>query len=296
MISSVARRILTLNKSSVQIRLLSSPTGPVKKERRDLHNSDRREADTAAAAAAAAAPVTVKVAKSSTTLIDRFVVTVEVTVSKIFPAGFGWQSSSIIADSHFGYASDSMNFALTTGVGDGLGVLIGHYAYYATKKAVTGSDLDLTATLHTGILLGSAAFCSGTAWQPLVNAMQGANLPFSQVFMGTWLGCGAAFYVGLRMARTILSGPLQHVKEPTYENSKADASLSVAIGGATGFFVGTDAAYLPDQNFLIDFVGIQDGTSDLTGCAIAGASTSLGFFSAQSGMNMIYPTGKCWND
>jgi hypothetical protein len=294
MISSVARRILTLNKSSVQIRLLSSPTGPVKKERRDLHNSARREADTAAAAAAA--PVTVKVAKSSTTLIDRFVVTVEVTVSKIFPAGFGWQSSSIIADSHFGYASDSMNFALTTGVGDGLGVLIGHYAYDATKKAVTGSDLDLTATLHTGILLGSAAFCSGTAWQPLVNAMQGANLPFSQVFMGTWLGCGAAFYVGLRMARTILSGPLQHVKEPTYENSKADASLSVAIGGATGFFVGTDAAYLPDQNFLIDFVGIQDGTSDLTGCAIAGASTSLGFFSAQSGMNMIYPTGKCWND
>jgi hypothetical protein len=298
MISSVARRILTLNKSSVQIRLLSSPTGPVKKERRDLHNSARREADTAAAAAAAAAaaPVTVKVAKSSTTLIDRFVVTVEVTVSKIFPAGFGWQSSSIIADSHFGYASDSMNFALTTGVGDGLGVLIGHYAYYATKKAVTGSDLDLTATLHTGILLGSAAFCSGTAWQPLVNAMQGANLPFSQVFMGTWLGCGAAFYVGLRMARTILSGPLQHVKEPTYENSKADASLSVAIGGATGFFVGTDAAYLPDQNFLIEFVGIQDGTPDLTGCAIAGASTSLGFMSAQSAMNTIYPTGKCWND
>jgi hypothetical protein len=301
MISSVARRTLAkvTHGKCVQIRLLSSvapPTGPIKKdeskkERRDIHISARREADTEAAPVS----VTVEAAKM-TTLMDRFVVTAEVTVSKIFPAGFGWQSSSVIADSYFGYASDSMNFALTTGVGDGLGVVTGHYAYYAAKKAITGSDIDLTETMHTGILLGTAAFCSGTAWQPLVNAFQGANLPFSQVFVGTWLGCGAAFYVGLRLGRTILSGPLEHVKEPTYENSKADASLSAAIGGATGFFVGTDVAYLPDQNFLIDFVGIQDGTPDLTGAAIAGASTALGFFSAQSSMNMIYPTGKCWND
>jgi hypothetical protein len=301
MISCAARRILALNKAtlgkSVQIRFVSSmpPPGPVKKdeskkERREIHNSARREAD------AAAAPVTVKAAKSST-LMDRFIVTAEVTVSKIFPAGFGWQSGSIIADSHFGYASDSLNLALCTGVGDGIGVLMGHYTFYTAKKFITGStDIDLTKELHTGILLGSAAFCSGTAWQPCVNALQGANLPFSGVFAGVWLGCGAAFYVGLRMGRTILSGPLAHVQEPTYENSKADVSLSAAIGGATGFFVGTDAAYLPDQNFLIDFVGIQDGTPDLTGAALAGASTSLGFLSAQSGMNMIYPKNKCWND
>jgi hypothetical protein len=304
MISCAARCTLLLNRTtlgkSVQIRLVSSMPPPTssgkkdesKKERREIHNSARREADTATT------PVAVEAAKSkSSTLMDRFVVTAEVTVSKIFPAGFGWQSSSIIASSHFGYASDSMNFALTTGVGDGIGVLMGHYAYYTAKKLITGStDIDLTKELHTGILLGSAAFCSGTAWQPLVNALQGANLPFSQVFVGTWLGCGAAFYVGLRLGRTILSGPLAHVQEPTYENSKADVSLSAAIGGATGFFAGTDAAYLPDQNFLIDFVGIQDGTPDLTGCAIAGASTSLGFLSAQSGMNLIYPRGKCWND
>ena len=116
------------------------------------------------------------------------------------------------------------------------------------------------------------------------------------VFAGTWVGCGAAFYVGLRAGRTILSGPLTHVEEPTYENSKADASLSSVIGGATGFFVGTDAAYLPDQNFLIDIVGIKDGTPDLTGCVIAGSSTALGFMTAQSGLNLIFPKGKCWND
>ena len=132
--------------------------------------------------------------------------------------------------------------------------------YFAAKKSAIDSDVDLTRELHTGILLSSAAFCSGTAWQPLVNALQGADLSFSEVLFGTWAGCGLAFYGGLRMARTILSGPFEHIHEPTYDNSKTDASLSVAIGGATGFFVGTDTAYLPDQNFLIKAVGISDGT------------------------------------
>jgi len=229
-------------------------------------------------------------------LIDRFVVTAEVTVSKIFPAGFGWQTSSIIAENNFGFAADTMSFALTTGVGDAIGVLGGHTAYYALKKAAVDPSIDMKEQFQTGVLLGSAAFCSGTAWQPLVDALQGANLSFNGVFAGTWAGCGLAFYLGLRAGRTILSGYLEHVEEPTYANSKNDASLSVSIGGATGFFVGTDAAYLPQQNFLINVVGIKDGTPDLVGCAIAGTSTSLGFVAAQSGLNMIFPAGKCWND
>jgi len=161
---------------------------------------------------------------------------------------------------------------------------------------VVDSSISMKREVHTGILLGSAAFCSGTAWQPIVNALQGAELPFAGVFWGTWVGCGTAFYLGLRGGRTILSGYLEHVHEPTYENSKTDMSLSSVIGGATGFFVGTDAAYLPEQNFLIDIVGIQDGTPDLAGAAIAGSSTALGFAASQTGLNVIFPAGKCWND
>lgn len=127
--------------------------------------------------------------------------------------------NSIVAG-NAGCAADSMNFALTTGAGDAVGVLAGHMAYYSAKKIARDPSINLTQELHTGILLGSAAFCSGTAWQPLVNALQGANLPFNQVFAGTWLGCGAAFYIGLRVGRTILSGPLKYVEEPTYENGK----------------------------------------------------------------------------
>ena len=218
-------------------------------------------------------------------------------MSKIFPAGFGRQTSSIIAENNFGFAPDTLYFALTTDVGDGLGVLGGHYLYYSAKKAlINDSSTNMESEFQTAILLGSAAFCSGTAWQSLVDALQGANLSSGGVFAGTWVGCGLAFYAGLRAGRTVLSGSLTHIQGPTYDNSKNDASLSCVIGGAIGFFVGTDAAYLPDQNFLINFVGIHDGTPDLVGCAIAGASTSMGFFTSQSVFNVIYPTGKCWND
>uniref|UniRef100_A0A7S2YG15 Uncharacterized protein n=1 Tax=Entomoneis paludosa TaxID=265537 RepID=A0A7S2YG15_9STRA len=261
-----------------------------KKERRELHSTSRRPADATAGTTAAVPEVA-----TTSSMMDRFTVTAEVTVSKIFPAGFGWQTASVVADG-LGYEADTLNFALTTGLGDAIGVLGGHCAYYAAKKTMYDSSIDMTKELHTGILLGSAAFCSGGVWQPLVNILQGANLPFNQVFAGTWVGCGMAFYLGLRVGRTILSGPLEHIEEPTYDNQKNDVSLSTAIGGATAFFVGTDAAYLPAQNWLIGAVGIQDGTPDLVGSAIAGTSTSMGFVAAQSTLNAVYPAGKCWND
>jgi hypothetical protein len=287
---------LGVNRAIGVARLLSATTPPPsfnkKDDRRKIHSTVITKAD-----AAAASEVANSASHTNSTIVDRFIVTAEVTVSKIFPAGFGWQTSSIIAVNNFGFAADSMNFALTTGVGDGIGVLTGHCLYYGAKKAITKDDsINMTSQFQTGVLLCSAAFCSGTAWQPLVDCFQGANLSFGGVFAGTWAGCGLAFYAGLRAGRTILSGFMTHIEEPSYENSKNDASLSYVIGGATGFFVGTDAAYLPDQNFLINFVGIPDGTPDLVGCAIAGTSTGMGFLTSQSVFNVIYPTGKCWND
>ncbi len=68
-----------------------------------------------------------------------------------------------------GYAPDTLGFAMTTGLGDGIGVFMGHCAYSVAKKNVTGDDsIDIGREAQTGLLLGSAAFCSGTAWQPLV--------------------------------------------------------------------------------------------------------------------------------
>uniref|UniRef100_A0A448ZS93 Uncharacterized protein n=1 Tax=Pseudo-nitzschia multistriata TaxID=183589 RepID=A0A448ZS93_9STRA len=297
---AVARNRTGLQNSPSSGRFMSTLTPPNKKsERREVHSTAGTKSPDVTAAELKTSNSTKVAALNDgvSTVASRFLTTAEVTVSKIFPAGFGWQTSSIIAENNFGFAPDTMNFALTTGLGDALGVVGGHCLYYGAKKAITKNDsINMESEVQTGLLLGSAAFCSGTAWQPLVDALQGANCSFGGVFAGTWAGCGLAFYAGLRAGRTILSGFMTHIEEPTYDNSKNDASLSCVIGGATGFFVGTDAAYLPDQNFLINFVGITDGTPDLVGCAIAGTSTSMGFFTSQSVFNVIYPSGKCWND
>ena len=92
----------------------------------------------------------------------RFSTTAEVVVSKIFPAGFGWQGASVVADG-WGFAADSVPFALTTGVGDALGVIIGHTAFYGIKKMVASPSIDMNAQLQTGIWLGGGAFCAGSA-------------------------------------------------------------------------------------------------------------------------------------
>jgi hypothetical protein len=301
MISSVARRsLLKANVDSFigkQVRLASSmtpPEPPSSQNRRNIHSTPRRNADASTSSTSDDAASVVEAKTSS--IMARFTTTAEVTVSKIFPAGFGWQSASIVAENNLGYAPDTAAFALTTGAGDAVGVFIGHVSYYGMKKSVADGTINMSKEGQTGFLLATAAFCSGTAWQPLVDVLQGANLGFMQVFAGTWIGCGTAFYFGLRAGRTIFSGFMEHIEEPTFSNSMDDKSLSAAIGGATGFFVGTDAAYMPDQNFLIDLVGITEGTPDLAGCAIAGSSTALGFATTQSAFNVIYPSGKLWND
>ena len=298
MISSIARSSSLLSASKNLLK--NSNLQCVSLIPSDFVLEQKRFVQTTTSVAKSAVDIPVMAKEEEDTSLDfvkRFRITSEVTVSKIFPAGFGWQSSSILAEQYLSFTPDTISFALTTGMGDALGVFFGHCGFYGMKKVITGNPkILMRREADTGILLASAAFCSGTVWQPLVNALQAAELSFNGVFAGTWAGCGLAFYMGLRAGRTLLPRFLKYVEEPTYENSKNDASLSLAIGGATGFFVGTDAGYLPQQNFLIDAVGILDGTPDLVGCAIAGTSTSLGFGAAQSAMNIAYPKDKCWND
>ena len=61
-------------------------------------------------------------------VLGRFCVTAEVVISKIFPAGFGWQGSSCVAEQAFGLQSTDAMFFFVTGVGDGLGVVTGALA------------------------------------------------------------------------------------------------------------------------------------------------------------------------
>ena len=227
----------------------------------------------------------------------RFMGTAEIAVSKLLPGGFGWQAASLVAP----FEADTLGFALSTGVGDAIGVAIGHFSWFAAKKAVTGnSSINLAAERDTALWLGSACVFSGGAWQPLVNFLHDtAGCSFNQTVAGVTVGCGAMFFLGLRLGRMLYSG-WTTVAPDEYGNLKADAYLSLAIGGATGAFVGTDVSFMTaagtEQNWLRPLLGVEDSTADLVGCLTAGSSTALGYSTLQSVQNVVLPAGKNYLD
>jgi hypothetical protein len=220
---------------------------------------------------------------------SRFVTTCEVIVSKIFPAGFGWQAASVVAGNQ-GMEADTLSFALTTGAGDFAGVFAGHTSYSLAKYMVTGKGGPDPVT---GLWLASAAFCSGTAWQPTVNFLHDAA---GTSFLPTVVGCGTVtgmcFFAGLRLGRLVYA-PLG-LEASNYSNLCGDALLSCSIGAATGTFVGTDVTF--SDNFLRPFFGVEDSMSDVEGMVRAGCSTSTGFLFLQTAQNLALPKNANWLD
>jgi len=220
---------------------------------------------------------------------QRFSSTMDVVLSKLFPAGFCWQLASSVC----GYDPKSPKFALATGAGEALGVFSGHilYTYLKSKGDAFNSD----EATQTALLLATGTICSGTSWQPVVNMLQGLGLSFPGVFVGTWIACTYAFNFGLRVARNLYADSMEYVEGPTYDNSRSDFALSVTIGAATAFFVGTDVS-MGSSNFLLNLLGIQSDCSILKGALLAGLSTALGFSVAQTMFNIAFPPGKNWID
>ena len=222
----------------------------------------------------------------------RFITTAEVIIAKLFLAGFFWQTFATLC----GYEDDTFAYAITTGIGEATGVFLGNCLYDVFKKILVDESINLLATIQTSIWLATATVCSGTSWQPVVNLLKSMELSFMGVFVGTWICCTYAFNFGLRVGRNLYFKKLEHVEKPTWENSRTDFALSLTIGGATAFFVGTDTSFSPDVNFLYHIVGIQDSMSPLAGAVAAGTSTALGFGFTQAVFNIIYPEGECWID
>jgi len=221
----------------------------------------------------------------------RMALTAEVLVSKIFPAGFGWQTASLVADQSFGLGAETAGFAVLTGLGDFTGVFLGHSIFYAIKNG----GANVGSEVQTATWLATSAFLAGTAWQPTVNALTAAGLGFNAVAVGTGAITGACFMVGLRLGRMVYSSFMPAIVPGTGANMVNDAQLSVAIGGGTACFVGTDVSF-GDANWLRPIVGVEETTPDLLGCVKAGTSTFLGFAVVQTAENVLIPAKSCWTD
>lgn len=226
-------------------------------------------------------------------MLSRFRITAEVIVSKIFPAGFCWQGASVLAE-HLEMPTDSLAFALTTGIGDGLGVLGGHILFYSFAKKIYLPNVNLIEESDKAIMLGTAALFSGTVWQPTVNLCHYLDLGFTASAFGTMAVCGTAFFTGLKLSRKLYSKHLKFIEPNTKKNNITDTQLSLSIGGATGAFVGTDLTFY--NNWLGNYFGINNNINTLSGMIIAGKSTSLGFGFIQSIQNLTIGKNLLWND
>ena len=93
---------------------------------------------------------------------------------------------------------DQLGFFLMTGTGDFAGVLAGHCCFYGIKKVAFDDSISMSDTFQVGVWLASAAFMSGFAWQPAVNAFQapGNAFGFNTAVALTTVVCGTVFYTG----------------------------------------------------------------------------------------------------
>lgn len=218
----------------------------------------------------------------------------EVAVSKIFPACAGWQAASLVAGKA-GLASNSLAFFLTVGMGDLIGVFMGHTLYQRLKKKATNNtSIRMNEQVQIATLLGGAVLFSGSMWQPALNTDNALGLGFNGAFSVVCVACTFAFFAGLRVWRKILSPSMAAVERNSYPNLKADVQLSIAIGAATAFFVGTDVSF-GAANWLAGIVGIIDTMFNLVSICVAGCSTTLGFMACQLAMTGL-PKNKCWID
>ena len=173
-------------------------------------------------------------------------------------------------------------FYTIVGINEALFVGSGHIIYNKLKSYRYNS-IDIKQEKNNALLLSSATFCSGYMWQPIVN--QYSDMDFILTSSITGIYCGSAFLYGLLLSRTLYPKINYSIENINKETIKKDIGLSLSIGGATGLFVATDTELL--NNFLANYLGINDNMSTIECIYTAGISTSLGFFGIQTLQNVL---------
>ena len=227
---------------------------------------------------------------AASSLAMRFIVTAEVCASKIGPAGAGWWAANAYACQVLGFAATDLGYFVTTGLGDAGAVFTGHCAYFLLKSLAV-PNISMAKEVQTATFLACATFLSGFVWQPMCNAL--ADAPFWMAASGVGAACGSAFFVGLRGGRSLL--PFPAVEGPTLGNLRDDFTLSAAIGGATGTFVGVVVDFA-DNPFIGTSIGILATASTASGCFSSSQATILGFSAVQALQNMTFPRKTNWID
>lgn len=224
----------------------------------------------------------------------RFLATLVVAISKIFPAGFLWEGfalAAVAAGEHV-RRDGTVGTYLLTGLGDSLGVLTGHLLWRLPVTFIFHDKFQPRAEVQTALFLASASFLSGSSWQLVVNLT--TTLGFYGVAVITGTVCACMFFIGLRAGRAVYGRWLgwEHLLGVGWG---LDAQLAASIGGASFLFVATDTGV--SSNPLINVFGVEEHASAFLGMFQAGASTFCGFLAVQAVQNLVlFRHGRSWLD
>ena len=231
-------------------------------------------------------------------------------ITKIFTGGFMWQGFAFICyyGSNQVVSSDSIIYALVTGIGDGFGVFIGNmirlklesismkYTNSKKKRIVRLMFTPSNYPGHSDALRDSAAvsvgaFVSGFAWQPLVNvASEDLQLSFNSAMAFVGVCCGTIFFIAYSL------GIYMFIRRKVWDNNihvLQEISLAVCVMGAASFFVGTTYNAFAN-NWLENAVGVRDGEYPMLDCLKAGFSTFLGFMTLSLILYLLVPNQFLW--
>ena len=226
----------------------------------------------------------------------------EVAVTKIFTGAFAWQGAALLAV-YAGHGTTSVSFACSTGIGDALGVFIGHVSLSVLARAGLHacccsvgqtSRVEISHGVIVGLWLASGSALSGSVWQPVLNLTR--SLGFTAAALLTGLFTALAFVAMLRLGRDIygtLLGWDQSVPPGNRGNCGADLTLGVSILGALGLFCSTDGTL--EGNWAAIFT-ISDDDSAFAGMVKAGSSGATGFMACQLVQNVLLPHGRSYLD
>ncbi|KAJ1401303.1 hypothetical protein B484DRAFT_458016 [Ochromonadaceae sp. CCMP2298] len=198
------------------------------------------------------------------------------TLPKIFLCGFFWQAFSYATNA----STTSPSFYFITGFGSGLGAFVGTllFSVEIVEGSLTLTRLDVfhSVAYFFAIFLGS-----GTTWQKIVNDTQDYDMNFTTAFFYMWLLASVLFCSALTVLRHLHTLFVTAVRkqdkwddvESVYQRFYFDVQLSLCVGIADAFFVGTVSGY--EGNWL-SFFGTE-GVPKAEAMAKAGASTLVGF-------------------
>eukprot|EP01035_Chromulina_nebulosa_P019629 gene19629-25540_t len=206
---------------------------------------------------------------------------------KMFLGSFFWEGFAMLASNSLNLSDLSFWFCLLTGIGTAIGIIVGHLGvvFLTTTKKVD-IDIELHAVALLAVALG---LFTGTLWQVSVNISKHLHLDFTQAFWFVGAVSTGYSFVSLTVCRylnTIFPEIFRLQIKPVRETWYLDLLLSISVGAADAFFVGTSDISVFANDWLPGFA-VRDNTSVFVAMLLAGSSSLCGFLVCQSIQNII---------